>query len=347
MGSGCLGCLQVRWLSAGSLLTRLSSTHACTPAALQKLPDWSSVRPRTSSRWGGSSSSDGGATPGGDVPASGWAGTPPATAPAPAARQQQQAQRPATTSRLARASTAQSHSAWDEEGVATYTLQRSGSRGSSTAQRTRAGHAAAAPPPARQRRAQTDWQEAPLPPASAKQQKGQPSARTTPFALRPNSGESRRPGWDGGGGARPAARQRPPRGTPLYDASSLLRGSGGGGGAGAPLPFSFDSLHPPGMEERPHAGLGSRGGSSLRGSLDGTAPVQAPGHGRPTRAAAGSAAAAAAAAARGQRTASLAAEAAAVAAAAAEGLDAGSEGPLGDLLSQVDRMLLQVERAIS
>ena len=152
------------------------------------------------------------------------------------------------------------------------------------------------------------------------------SARTTPFAPRPNSGESRQP-WGtgpGSGGAQARRRQRV-RGTPIYDASTLLPlsvegllGSSAGdllgcGDSGVPGLLAADGLHAGHRVPRPSSHRLARSGGSAAGTL--LLPA-------------------------GPSLSALPDEAAAAAAAA------GDVGPLDDLLCAVDRMLHQVERAL-
>lgn len=154
----------------------------------------------------------------------------------------------------------------------------------------------------------------------------QGSARTTPFAPRPNSGSSR----GGAAGAWRCQQQahtkgRRPRGNPLYDASSLL-------------PLSLDGLlhyGGPGssaladMHSAPGSSRAYDGSSGLEAAAAASHPLQE-----------GDALAWAARHLAGSVD-SVAAAAEAVAAA-----PGGDCGPLDDLLLAVDRMLRQVERAI-
>lgn len=209
----------------------------------------------------------------------------------------------------------------------TYTLPRTSSRGSAAAAAAAASRAAAqgtAKQPSQRQR--WPWgaagEQVPAPAAASRprtaakqQQQQQRSARTTPFAPRPNSREG--PYWPLGesgtgtmGRPQSAGQSRRPRGTPLYDAASLL-------------PLTLEGGH--------HAGLGGHSGGSTRdrgsrrrsGSGSGFRHEQSFQSGAgallPHGGSGGSAAEAA----------------------------AGASGPLDDLLSQVDRMLQTVERAIS
>lgn len=139
----------------------------------------------------------------------------------------------------------------------------------------------------------------------------QPSnARTTPFAPRPNSG----------------AVGRRPRGTPLYDASSLL-----------PLNLEDLGLLHAGTAYS-SAAYGGCAGSGVEELLQRSHSTSLPGR-RGARQASAQGGAAARPASGGPR--------AGASTAAGVGAAAGDCGPLDDLLSQVDRMLHQVERAIS
>lgn len=227
-------------------------------------------------------------------------------------------------------------SSLEPPGVAMYTLKpmltRTGSRGGAAAQAASRAVQTVPPRPQRPRMPQAGHghERAPTPPAS-RLAGGKPAparARTTPFAPRPNSG-------DGGWGGRSAHTQRP-RGTPLYDASSLLplsvadlmgpigglSGSGFDSSGGYGGDSAVQELHArhhggarPGSSSRPGSSgvRGTGGGSSRPGS---SARNAGPGGSRP-----GSSGGAG---------------------------DVASDddmGPLHDLLSQVDRMLRQVERA--
>ena len=327
----------------GDSLSMLLLSAAVFSPMLQKLPDYGAVRPRTSSHWAPPPSS-GSDTPGGSLsgtPVAFLAGTPRLPQTAPPAQLQQPGGRPASsrivgTAAGRRASsrlgvgcpgTADSMLGGLEPEVVTYTLPRTSSRGSAAAAAAAASRAAAqgtAKQPSQRQR--WPWgaagEQVPAPAAASRprtaakqQQQQQRSARTTPFAPRPNSREG--PYWPLGesgtgtmGRPQSAGQSRRPRGTPLYDAASLL-------------PLTLEGGH--------HAGLGGHSGGSTRdrgsrrrsGSGSGFRHEQSFQSGAgallPHGGSGGSAAEAA----------------------------AGASGPLDDLLSQVDRMLQTVERAIS
>ncbi len=149
---------------------------------------------------------------------------------------------------------------------------------------------------------------------------GSGSARTTPFAPRPNSGESRQP-W---GQARRQQQQRP-RGTPIYDASTLL-------------PHSME-----GLLLGSSGGAGQLVGSSGTGFPDLLAAGSLTSGLHPLRAGSHRLARSGGAAANPTLLLPPGAPHAGQAEAAAEAVDC---GPLDDLLCAVDRMLHQVERAL-
>lgn len=330
----------------------------------QKLPDWKAVRSKTSTRWevGASEASTPGAgtpkgsTPAGGTPAASRPGTPtaarlaaaraalPATAPAPPMQQVAQAERsrPATASRAGGAGGISSGGArpstgppgWSSSSAepATYLLTPpAGLAAASPGARTAGGAQATGQQQRRRQRGggggmlreDAPWkQQQPKRGGNA----GGGSARTTPFAPRPNSGESRQPWGTGhGSGGTQAWRRQRVRGTPIYDASTLLPlsvdgllGSGAGdllgsGGSGVPGLLAAGSLHAGHPAPRPGSHRLAHSGGSAAGTL--LPPA-------------------------GTTLSRLPDEAAAAAAAA------GVVGPLDALLCAVDRMLHQVGRAL-
>jgi hypothetical protein len=276
---------------------------------LQKLPDWGSVRPRTSTRWDHRADTPGGTAAA--TPAASRAATPrpPATAPAAAALPAPLQVQPQGGAGLAAGGAAAGGPQAAQPEEAAYSLVCTGS------------HVEAARRDASSR--------------PKTQQAGQQRARTTPFAPRPNSREAPPYGHEGSSGrlssgirpgsgsrqlrqqsAQPGGGGRRPRGTPLYDAATLLplhlndlhsvasrHSSDNSGGAARQAANRQWELHAGGSWEGGWAG-GHAAGTGAAAFLEG-----------------------------------LSAEAAATA-----GADG---GPLDALLSQVDRLLSQVGRAIS
>lgn len=313
--------------------------------------------------------------------------------PSPHAQQQRQ-QRPTATgsrlggsdggtrtgSRLGAGPASAPFGAWEEEEEeAAYSLEqrpveaRMGSRG--RAADAAAGRAAVQPGAQQQRQRTPRWGASPRErsPRPASRHPGHGSARNTPFAPRPSSG-SHGGGHKGRWQQLPQPAARRPRGTPLYDASSLMPLDpdnlqldhllhGGGNPAAAPEKLHYGSMFHGGGGDGSssmyyggggdvfYAGAGNDGslfhggGGGNRqlptGSGDGGSMFHGGGGGGNRRPPTGGSS--------GRRPAtggSSGRPACGDAGMAAVGAG-GDIGPLDDLLSQVDRMLHQVERAIS
>ncbi|KAL4858332.1 hypothetical protein ACK3TF_001805 [Chlorella vulgaris] len=313
-------------------LRRRSST-----LPMQKLPDWNQVRPRTSSRWNEPHGPGGGSS---GVNADAELIGCPARAATPAvlveqlpaerhqilAWQEHTMQHSGNTAR--RASSGWLADGAADRGAASCALLPAGSRKSTAA--AASGRPGKQTPAGLQQQQQQQGQRRPLTPSTNQQQTQQQhrTARTTPFAPRPSSsreGSSRL--WSSGAGSAgglaaqqhhvQTGSQQRPRGTPLYDASSLLplalsgtrKASLVSGGSSVGALSRADHHHQPRSVRQGTAAGSSRGGGSAGGQL--------------------------------------------VAAGGGSGLGpagrgaAADCGPLDDLLVQVDRMLLHVERAIS